>query len=199
MPVKNVQFRIRDILAVLLLSSLVLLWATEWSANNITAKDLLNAKQLSKTVLRPISSIDSRPATDEELARFLGLREWTEFPEWTGSPFSFSRGMDLSISPAWLDTEITYYWETKLTPTASEGTFSVNWNANWQAVEDRATYEKYLRNFQYALTVAMTITAVWLLFGKHRKVQSLRNSQTNRLEPELELDGTKSRTLDASQ
>jgi len=154
-----IQFRLRDLFAILIVVGLVLVWAIQ-PGNGISASALLAARKISETLAAPLSTIDSRPTTDEELVKTLGLEEWTETPEWIGSPYSFNRGMTLKVDVPWLDSSVSYYWESNTD--VQNRTFRVVWNADWDSIEKRQKLTQRQIAIRTVVTGIMGICLVWL-------------------------------------
>ena len=150
------QFRVRDLLTLTLLAGVAFVWLFE-THDGISAHVLLNARNTSKTLNSTISPLgEVPPVSDRELVKTLKLEPWVETPDWVGSPFSYNRGLDMTVDAVWLDTPVNFHWE--LDPDHS---LHVIWNADWDAIKRQAVLTNRLLTTRSILTAFVVGFILW--------------------------------------
>ena len=151
------QFRIRDLLTLALLVSVVLVWLFKVE-RDVPAHVLLSAKNASAN-LEPVASPMGRlpPISNRELVEILNLQEWIDNPEWSGSPFSPYSGTNISIDVAWLENPVNFHWELD-----SKDSLSVIWDADWDAIEKQNSLANKVLVTRSILPLGAVLILIWM-------------------------------------
>ena len=162
------QFRIRDLLTLVLISGVLLVWLSR-SNDGAPASALLQARKASASLPPADLFAALPPLTDDELIEALGLNDWAEAEAFkiTDSPFSAYRGKEIPVDAPWLDAPVSFYWE--LDPDDPKQSVNVIWNADWEAIEDRNNSTARIRAIRIAFTGVAVIFLGWLYWPSKRE------------------------------
>jgi len=159
------QFRIRDLLTLILIAGICLVWFIP-TERGIPASKLLNAKKISDALITTLSPFDPLPPfTDQELVETLNLKEWIEVQNWNGSPVTPYRGMEIEIDTPWLDTPVSFYWELS---EDSTGSIRVVWNADWDAIQ-KQNMMTYRTTLVRSVLTVIAVAFLALLYKPKRR------------------------------
>lgn len=163
------QFRIRDLLTLVLISGVLLVWLSR-SNDGVPASALLQAKKASASLPPANLFAGLPPLTDDELIEALGLNDWAEVEAFrlTESPFSVYRGKEIPVDAPWLDTPVSFYWE--MDPDDPKQAINVIWNADWEAIEQRNISTKRTSTIRVVFTGIAVIFLGWLYWPSKRKI-----------------------------
>ena len=167
------QFRIRDLLVLILFAGVVLIWVIP-DEREIPARRLLEARDLSKslgTSTHPIMTLP--PFSDSELVSILKLKPWAEIEEWQGSPFSPLQGTDITVNVSWLDDPVSFHWTVN--PDDTNRAFDVVWNANWEAIKNKQIFVDRLQTIRQASIAGVAILLLWLIALRDSKMSGKVN------------------------
>lgn len=161
------QFQLRDLFALILLVGVALVWLFP-SQNGIPARALLDAKTASEDFPNFNFNISRRP--DEELIRIFELEQWAKISELVGSPYSSNRGMDITIEPPWLNSPVSFNWESDRDD--PQGGRYVKWNADWNKIEEQNILTQRKMIIRVTLTVLAGMFLLWLYIPRKSKISN---------------------------
>ena len=146
-------------MALILLGGVALVWLLEME-RGIPASVLLNARDASRTLKSPVSSmgLGGIPSiSNQQLIEELNLNEWIEYSEWTGSPFSPNRGVEVPIDVDWLDTPVNFHWELD-----DRNSLSVIWDADWDKIEKQNILSCRELVLRFIFTSFAVTSVIWM-------------------------------------